>query len=92
MTALTVGSAFGGIGGFDLAAERAGLTVAWQIECDPAARRVLARHWPTVPCYADVQEVTADHHAWHRHHRPVPLEGGALKELSPVDVITGGFP
>jgi DNA (cytosine-5)-methyltransferase 1 len=55
-----VGSLFSGIGGFDLGLERAGMEVAWQCEIDPAARRVLARHWPDVPCYEDVKELRGD--------------------------------
>ena len=54
---IRVGSLFAGIGGFDLAAEGAGLSVAWQVEIDPQARRVLARHWPDVPRYEDVRSV-----------------------------------
>ncbi len=46
---MKVGSLFAGIGGFDLAAERAGMDVAWQSELDPHASRVLAHHWPDVP-------------------------------------------
>jgi site-specific DNA-cytosine methylase len=52
---LTAGSLFAGIGGFDLAAEAAGLEVRWQIEIDPFCRRVLAKHWPTVTRYSDVR-------------------------------------
>lgn len=51
---LRVGSLFSGMGGFDLAAERAGMRVAWQCEIDPNARRVLAHHWPDVSQYEDV--------------------------------------
>lgn len=54
---LTVGSLFAGIGGFDLAAERAGMSIAWQSEIDPAASRVLAHHWPAVPNYGDIHDI-----------------------------------
>jgi DNA (cytosine-5)-methyltransferase 1 len=54
---LTVGSLFSGIGGLDLGFERAGFKVRWQIEIDEWARKVLKKHWPNVPQYADVKEV-----------------------------------
>lgn len=59
--ALTVGELFAGIGGFGLAAERAGLRVAWQSEIDPYASAVLKKHWPDVPNHGDIREmVTRD--------------------------------
>lgn len=58
---LTVGSLFAGIGGFDLGLERAGMSVRWQCEKDPWARKVLAKHWPGVPCYEDI--TTLEPHA-----------------------------
>lgn len=51
------GSLFSGIGGFDLAFERAGMTCAWQCEIDPKASAVLARHWPDVINHKDVKNV-----------------------------------
>lgn len=78
MTKLRVLSLFAGIGGFDLGLERAGgfETVAF-CEIDPFCRRVLAKHWPSVPCYDDVRELTASR-----------LSGDGIA----VDVICGGFP
>lgn len=75
---LRVLSLFAGIGGFDLGLERTGgfKTVAF-CEIDPFCRRVLAKHWPGVPCYDDVRTLTADRLA---------ADGIA------VDVICGGFP
>lgn len=69
---------FSGIGGFSLGLERTGgfETVAF-CEIDPFCRRVLAKHWPKVPCYDDVRELTAARLA---------ADGIA------VDVICGGFP
>jgi DNA (cytosine-5)-methyltransferase 1 len=61
MTKLRVLSLFAGIGGFDLGLERTGgfETVAF-CEINPFCRRVLAKHWPEVPCYEDVRELTAE--------------------------------
>lgn len=76
---------FSGIGGFSLGLERARLegaeydgfeTVAF-CEIEEFPRKVLAKHWPHVPCYRDVRELTAERLA---------ADGIA------VDVITGGFP
>ena len=69
---------FSGLGGFSLGLERTGgfETVAF-CEIDPYCRRVLAKHWPGVPCYEDVRELTAERLA---------ADGIA------VDVICGGFP
>lgn len=55
MTQLTFGSLFAGIGGLDLGFERAGLTCRWQVEIDPYARSVLAKHWPNVYRWDDVR-------------------------------------
>lgn len=71
-------SLFAGIGGFDLGLERTGgfRTVAF-CEIDPFCREVLAMHWPEVPCYHDVRDLTAD---W--------LAANGIA----VDAIVGGFP
>ena len=52
---------FSGIGGFSLGLERTGgfKTVAF-CEIDPYCRRVLTKHWPNVPVYDDVRELTAE--------------------------------
>lgn len=75
---LNVLSLFAGIGGFDRGLERTGgfRTVAF-CEIEPYCRRVLAKHWPEVPCYDDVRTLTAARLA---------ADGIA------VDAITGGFP
>ena len=52
---MTFGSLFAGIGGFDLGFERAGLECRWQVEIDPYAQRVLAKHWPNVRRWDDVR-------------------------------------
>ena len=54
--ALTFGSLFAGIGGFDLGFERAEMECRWQVEIDPFCQKVLAKHWPDVRRYGDVRE------------------------------------
>lgn len=78
MTKLRVLDLFSGIGGFSLGLERTGgfETVAF-CEIEEFPRRVLAKHWPEVPCYHDVRTLTAD---------TLRRDGIA------VDVICGGFP
>ena len=78
MNKLRVLDLFSGVGGFSLGLERTGgfETVAF-CEIEDFPRRVLAKHWPEVPCYNDVRTLTAD----------VLRRDGIA-----VDVITGGFP
>ena len=49
---------FSGIGGFSLGLERAGMRTVAFCEINSFCQRVLAKHWPNVPCYTDVR--TAD--------------------------------
>lgn len=82
---LKVLDCFAGIGGFSLGLERAkyeggeydGFETVAFCEIEEYPRRVLAKHWPDVPCYRDVRELTGEQLA---------SDGIA------VDVITGGFP
>jgi DNA (cytosine-5)-methyltransferase 1 len=68
---------FSGIGGFSLGLERAGMRTVAFCEREPYARAVLAKHWPGVPCYTDVCDLTA-----------ARLVADGIR----VDAICGGFP
>jgi DNA (cytosine-5)-methyltransferase 1 len=57
---LTAVSLFAGIGGIDLACQRAGIDVRAAVEIDPGCRGVLARHFPGTALFEDVTEVTGD--------------------------------
>jgi len=84
MPKLRVLDLFSGIGGFSLGLERAkgvgeydGFETVAFCEIEEFPRRVLAKHWPNVPCYRDVRELTAER---------LVADGIA------VDAICGGFP
>lgn len=55
---MNVVSLFAGVGGFDIAAERAGMEVVGQVEIDKFARTVLESHWPTISRFVDIHDVT----------------------------------
>jgi DNA (cytosine-5)-methyltransferase 1 len=58
---LRIGSLFSGIGGLELGLEWAGVGhTVYQCEADEHARRVLARHWPGIPCYPDVRTLAGE--------------------------------
>ena len=76
---------FSGIGGFSLGLERVRdkngeqyfHTVAFS-EIEKFPRKVLAKHWPNIPIYEDVRNVTKER-----------LDADGITD---IDVITGGFP
>ncbi|WP_416370561.1 DNA cytosine methyltransferase [Streptomyces sp. PR69] len=53
-----VGSLLSGIGGLDLGVRRAlRADVAWHVENDPHAAKILTRHWPRTPNLCDITTV-----------------------------------
>jgi|694.fasta_scaffold17070_13 DNA (cytosine-5)-methyltransferase 1 len=54
---MKVGSMFAGIGGFDLGFERAGFEVAWCIEKDRSAQKLLRVRFPHAKIYGDIEAV-----------------------------------
>jgi len=69
---------FSGIGGFSLGLERAGMETVAFCEIEDYPRKVLAKHWPNVPIYKDVRNVTKER-----------LESDGI---TGIDIVTGGFP
>jgi len=51
---LKLNSFFSGIGGFEVAFERAGFQVSFHCEKDKFCRSILERHWPNTPCAPDI--------------------------------------
>jgi DNA (cytosine-5)-methyltransferase 1 len=73
-------SLFSGIGGLDLAAEAAGIRTAAMCERDPFCRSVLRKHWPAVPVYEDIFNLTGEEVIGHGIDRKT------------IGLIHGGFP
>ena len=72
-------SLFAGVGGFDLALQRAGVKVVSAVEIDKHAQKVLSKQFPVTAIHSDIKEVTGDQ-----------LRADGFR---PEDgIITGGFP
>lgn len=73
---MTLGGLFSGIGGFELAAQWAGITPVWSNEIDEFCCKVLRKNFKHDIIQADIRDCGA----------------GRKYELAPVDIICGGFP
>jgi DNA (cytosine-5)-methyltransferase 1 len=51
-------SFFSGIGGFDIGFEAAGFDVSVQCEIEPFCNTILEQHWPLIPRYSDITELS----------------------------------
>ena len=51
---------FSGIGGFSLGLERAGMETVAFCEIDPYCRKILEKHWPTVPIHSNVKNLNGE--------------------------------
>ena len=71
-------SLFSGVGMFDYAFRKLGWETVAFAEQDKWCQRVLEKHWPGVPCYSDVKDIT---------YERLRTDGVARPE-----VICGGFP
>jgi DNA (cytosine-5)-methyltransferase 1 len=78
-TMTTAVSLFAGVGGFDLALERAGVKVVATVEWDKHAQKVLQRRFPNAALFGDIQGVTGEQ-----------LRAAGFNPSN--GIITGGFP
>ncbi|MDD3525091.1 MAG: DNA cytosine methyltransferase [Candidatus Cloacimonetes bacterium] len=76
---LTHFSCFSGIGGLDLAAEWAGFQTIGQVEKDDYANKILTKHWPNVPKWRNIEDVTTD-----------AIREAGITQLPTI--LSGGFP
>jgi len=75
----TAVSLFAGVGGFDLALERAGVKVVASVEWDKNAQNILKRRFPNSTIFGDIQGVTGEQ-----------LRAAGFNPTN--GIITGGFP
>ena len=75
----TAVSLFAGVGGFDLALERAGVKVVASVEWDKNAQKVLQRRFPNSTIFGDIQGVSGEQ-----------LRAAGFDPTN--GIITGGFP
>lgn len=73
-------SLFSGIGGIDLACEWAGIETVAFCEWESFPQKVLKKHWPNVPIYGDVRDLTKER-----------LEVDGI-DTGAIGLIHGGYP
>jgi DNA (cytosine-5)-methyltransferase 1 len=54
----TYGSLFAGVGGIDLGLDESGLDCLFQVEIDDNCQQTLSYHWPNVPKFGDIKDVS----------------------------------
>lgn len=87
---LTHLSLFSGIGGLDLAAEWAGFETIGQCEWAEYPTKVLEKHWPDVPRWKDIRELTYESFMKKVYGmEAVPSESMPRTNIT---VLSGGFP
>lgn len=74
-------SLFSGCGGLDLGFDRAGWRCLVQVERFEGSRAILAQHWPSVPRFTDIRDVTG-----------VSLARACGGEIPRPFALVGGFP
>jgi DNA (cytosine-5)-methyltransferase 1 len=92
---------FSGIGGFSLASNWAGYRTIGFCEIDEWCQRVLRRHWPDVPVWSDVRELTGADIRGTVHDTDngrvgaepgMAVSTGGDATRGTVDLITAGYP
>lgn len=74
---------FSGIGGISLGAEMTGeIETVGFCEIEPFPKKVLKKHWPSVPIYGDIRELT----------KKQLVKDGIIDDIRTIDIISGGFP
>jgi site-specific DNA-cytosine methylase len=83
--ALTHGSLFAGLGGFDLGLRWAGHSTVWQVEINRYCRKILRRHFPYVARFKDIAKCGAKDIA------PVDIVTGGFPcvDISPIGKRAG---
>lgn len=84
---LTHLSLFSGVGGVDLAAEAAGFTTIGQCEWADFQTSVLETHWPNVPRWRDIRDLTRE-----SFEEVMQREEGHRMRGAGITVLSGGFP
>ncbi len=75
---------FSGIGGFSLGLESAGMETIAFCEIDTFCKKVLSKHWPTVPQALDIRNLTYREGVLYDSEKPI--------YRGRIDVVCGGFP
>jgi DNA (cytosine-5)-methyltransferase 1 len=75
-------SLFSGVGGFDLGLEAAGMETVALCEWNKKAASVLRRHWPHVPIYGDVSDLTGTQLLADGVHPDLVAFGSPCQDLS----------